>query len=165
VFPDSSLTMRGNLVADPVQRATANGLKVTSFRIAQSGRRFDRNTQEWVDRDPVYMTVKCWRQLGDNVMQTLRKGDTVLVHGRLTYQEWETDAGRRSSYEVEAWSVGPCLARYIATMSRPVRELPAVAEGEKAAAVPAQPANPWGERPPAAVGAPAADAGAAEPAA
>jgi single-strand DNA-binding protein len=96
--------------------------------MASSGRRFDRSTNEWVSTDPVYMDVACWRQLGDNVMQSLRKGDTVLVTGRLTYREWEDQAGggRRSRYEVEALAVGPDLARYVATLSRPLRDLPEV---------------------------------------
>ena len=94
--------------------------------MASSGRRYDKNTGEWVSTDPVYMTVACWRQLGDNVMQSLRKGDSVVVMGRLTYREWDdpNGGGRRNRYEVEASSVGPDLSRYVATLSRPLRELP-----------------------------------------
>jgi single-strand DNA-binding protein len=123
---ESQMYLQGNLVLDPVQRVTANGLKVTRFRMASSGRRFDRSSGEWVSTDPVYMSVACWRQLGDNVMQTLRKGDTVVVVGRLTYREYDdpNGAGRRSAYEVDALSVGPDLSRYVAMLSRPVRDLP-----------------------------------------
>jgi len=130
---ESQMYLQGNLVLDPVQRVTAAGLKVTRFRMASSGRRFDRSSGEWVSTDPVYMSVACWRQLGDNVMQTLRKGDTVVVVGRLTYREYDdpNGAGRRSAYEVDALSVGPDLSRYVAMLSRPVRDLPD-------AAVPAQ---------------------------
>ena len=118
--------LQGNLVQDPAQQVVANGLKVTRFRMASSGRRYDKSTGEWVSTDPVYMTVACWRQLGDNVMQSLRKGDSVVVMGRLTYREWDDPNGgsRRNRYEVEASSVGPDLSRYVATLSRPLRELP-----------------------------------------
>jgi single-strand DNA-binding protein len=129
--------LQGNLVQDPTQQVVANGLKVTRFRMASSGRRYDKNTGEWVSTDPVYMSVVCWRQLGDNVMQSLRKGDSVVVMGRLTYREWDdpNGGGRRSRYEVEASSVGPDLSRYIATLARPPRELPDApvpAQGEAA---------------------------------
>lgn len=130
--------LAGNLVQDPAQQVTASGLKVTRFRMAASGRRYDRAAGDWVSTDPVYISVVCWRQLGDNVMQTLRKGDSVLVMGRLTYREWNDDAGnRRNKYEIEATGVGPDLSRYVAQLVRPLRDLPEVpapADGEAVAA-------------------------------
>src|SRR3954451_20417766 len=124
---DPHLTMQGNLVADPTQSTVASGHKVTRFRIAANGRRFDQAAGDWVNTDTVYMSVSCWRQLGDNVMQSLRKGDTVVVHGRLTFREYEDANGgpRRHSYEIDATSVAPALSRYVAQLGRPLRELPA----------------------------------------
>jgi len=141
---DPYVWMQGNLVADPVQRVTAGGLKVTKFRIAASGRRFDKGVEGWVDTDVVYMSVSCWRQLGLNVLRTLHKGDTVVVHGRLRFSEYDVpDGGRRQSYEIEAGSVGPDLARYVAQLSRPLRELPED-DGAPATPGPAQSADdPW----------------------
>jgi len=122
--------LQGNLVQDPAQQVVANGLRVTRFRMASSGRRYDKASGEWVSTDPVFMSVVCWRQLGDNVMQSLRKGDSVVVMGRLTYREWDdpNGGGRRHRYEVEASAVGPDLSRYVAQLSRPLRELPESAE-------------------------------------
>lgn len=121
---DTYLTMQGNLVADPVQRPGGVTGKVTKFRVAASGRHFDKATGEWIDTKPVYMDVTCWRQLGDNVFTSLHKGDTVLVHGRLDYREWDDAEGkRRSAYEVVASSVAPDLARYVALLSKPNRQL------------------------------------------
>jgi single-strand DNA-binding protein len=123
---DTYVTMQGNLVADPKRTVTASGQRVTKFRIAASGRRFDPPTQEWVNTNPVYMTISCWRQLGDNVFQTLYKGDTVVVFGRMNHREWDDDKGNRhSTVEIEASSVGPDLSRYVARLSRPNREIPA----------------------------------------
>jgi single-strand DNA-binding protein len=125
---ESQVHLVGNLVQDPAQRTSASGLKITRFRMASSGRRFDRNINDWVSTDPVYMNVVCWRQLGDNVMRTLRKGDTVVVVGRLTYREWDgpEGTGRRSACEVDATAVGPDLNRYVTQLARPVKELPDV---------------------------------------
>jgi single-strand DNA-binding protein len=139
---DTFLWMQGNLVADPVQRVTASGLKVTKFRMASSGRRFDKASDGWVDTDVVYMSVNCWKQLGLNVLQSLHKGDTVVVGGRLRFREYDAPdgAGRRHAYEIEASSVGPDLSRYVGTFGKPMRELP---EGETPA-VPAQVSDdPW----------------------
>ena len=126
---DTYFMMRGNLVADPRQQATASGLKVTKFRIASNGRRFDPTSRDFVDTDPCFMNVTCWRQLGDNVMQSLRKGDTVLVYGRLRFSEYDDNTnggGRKQSYEIDATCVGPDLSRYVTALTRPPRELPQV---------------------------------------
>ena len=122
---ESQLHLQGNLVADPAQRVVANGAKVTRFRLASRGRRLDKALNEWVDTDPVFMSVACWRQLGDNVAKTLHKGDTVVVVGRLTMREYDdaNGGGRRSFYEIDATSVGPDLSRYVAFLARPNREL------------------------------------------
>ena len=144
---DTHLWMQGNLVGDPTQKVVASGLRVTRFRLASSGRRFDQGAGGWVNTDTVYISVTCWRQLGDNVMQSLRKGDTVLVHGRLKFREYDDAGGgpRRQSYEIEASSVGPDLCRYVTPLTRPARDLPAVPED--AAGGEAEPENAGGDDP------------------
>ena len=124
----------GRLVRDPKQEVTANGGKVTRFRLACNRGRFDRSTNAWVETEPLFMSVVCWRQLGDNVMQSLGRGDQVVVMGRVTYHEWDdpNGGGRQSRYELQANAIGPDLSRVVATLSRPLRELPDVP-------VPAQP--------------------------
>ena len=151
---DTTLVMQGNLVADPVQKQVASGAKVTRFRMASSGRRYDQTINDWVSTDTVYMTINCWRQLGDNVMQSLHKGDTVVVMGRLRFREYDdpNNGPRRQAYEVEAQSVGPDLSRYIATFGRPLRGLPATEpepdspDAAPPVGVPGQ-HSPFGERP------------------
>jgi len=141
---DPYIWMHGNLVADPTQTVAASGHKFTRFRIAASGRRRDA-TGQWVDTHTCFMSVVCWRQLGDNVTQSLRKGMTVAVHGRLLFSEYDDANGiKRQSYEIDANCVAPDLGRYVATLARPLRDLPAVTDP---ADVPAQPdaaqADPW----------------------
>jgi len=101
---EPSITMTGNLVADPVRRVTAAGVVITKLRIASNHRRFDRERGEWISSDPVYLDVNCWRQLGDNVAASLKKGDSVLVSGRLTMREYDDANGgaRRQSYAIDA---------------------------------------------------------------
>lgn len=157
-----NMAMRGNLVADPTYRVTAGGLHMTKFRIAQNTRRFDRSRGEFVNSDPVYMSVVCWRQLADNTAKSLRKGDSVVVLGRLTMHEYDDPqtGARRQAYEIDAAAVGPDLGRYSASLIRPPRELEPEPVGdasggdvdgfaEPASAVPEQPVNPWTEPEPA----------------
>lgn len=153
---EPQIHMQGNLVADPSYRVTAAGLHMTKFRIASSGRRFDRARNDFVSTDPVYMSVVCFRQLADNVAMSLRKGDTVVVQGRLTFREYDDSHGgpRRQAYEIDATAVGPDLARYSTSLTRPTRELEPTPAGP--VDVPQQPAypngappmdNPWTEAP------------------
>jgi single-strand DNA-binding protein len=146
---DPYLTMQGRLVADPTQHSVSSGLKVTRFRLAANGRRYDEASSGWVNTETVYMSISCWRQLGDNVMLSLKKGDAVVVRGRVRFREYETEHGRRQSYEIEAQSVGPDLARYVVQLQRPVRDVsdvpPPAGPEESTAAAAAADADPWGE--------------------
>jgi single-strand DNA-binding protein len=149
---EPQVTMTGNLVSDPTRRVTASGVVVTRLRIASNHRRFDRDRGEWISADPVYLDVNCWRQLGDNVAASLKKGDSVLVSGRLTMREYEDANGgaRRQAYAIEASSVSPDLCRYVAMLGRPARDPQAVTEppveaapaDAAAAAVESAPAEP-----------------------
>jgi single-strand DNA-binding protein len=146
---DTYLTVQGNLVADPVTRSTASGATVVGFRIASSGRRFDKAAGEFRDADPMFITVSCWRGLGINVASSLRKGDSIVAQGRLTYRTYDDRQGvRRSVHELDAIAVGPDLARCPVDVRRPHRpsdpvsaDAPAAAATEAVAAPTAEPAE------------------------
>ncbi len=126
---DTMITVSGNLVADPVQRLTASGATVVNLRVAASPRRFDRGSGEWRDGDPMFISVSCWRHLAGNVMATLRKGDGVVVYGRLNLRIYDDKQGvRRNQHEIEAVSVGADLNRCAAEIRRPPRPAETVAE-------------------------------------
>jgi single-strand DNA-binding protein len=119
---DTYVTLHGNLVADPVQRSTASGAPVVGFRLASSGRKFDRPSGEFRDGDTLYIGVSCWRSLGAHVLSSLRKGDSVIVLGRLLHRTYDDKQGnRRSVHECDAIAVGPDLARGAAELHRPNR--------------------------------------------
>ncbi len=140
---DTTVTVIGNLVDDPLTRTTEKGFEVTNFRIASTARRYDRETDGWVDGASVYLGVTCWRTFGLNVAASLRKGDPVIVHGRLFTRQYERDGQLRSSYEVEAMSVGPDLARGTATFKRAARSgVPATYSHTDEHGVPEMPAEP-----------------------
>lgn len=146
----SFTTMQGNLVADPTHRVTASGATVTKFRIASSERRQDKQTGEWVDGDPSFITVSCWRALGANVLTSLRKGDSVVVYGRLVYREYDDRQNvHRREHELDAIAVGPDLNRRGVDIRREPRghtaPTDAAATGPGGSGVPGQPANPVGE--------------------
>lgn len=118
---ETTVTVVGNVIATPVRRVINEDTSVTSFRIASTARRFDRQSGEWQDGDVLYLKVTCWRALGDNVTRSLVQGDPVIVVGRLATREYEVDGQRRSAYELTAQSVGHDLSKGQTDFSRGVR--------------------------------------------
>lgn len=114
------VTAVGRLVTGVhVHVVPATGAKVASFRIACQERVYDRKEGTWTDGDRLYMRVSCWRQMADNVADSLIEGDQVVVRGRLKVREYKDNEGaRRTSVEVDAWAVGPDLQRYAVTIDR-----------------------------------------------
>lgn len=118
---ETMLTLVGNLVDAPTRRKLPSGASVTTFRVASTARRFDRETQRWSDGDSVFLRVSCWRQLADNAARSLAKGDPVVVTGRLSTRSYEVDGGSRASYELDATAVGFDLNRGTADFHRAAR--------------------------------------------
>ena len=118
---ETSVTVVGNLVDDPRLRTAETGVDVASFRVASTSRRFDRDAGRWIDSASLFLSVTCWRTLAGNAVASLRKGDPVVVTGRLSTRTYEKDGQVRSTCELEAVAVGPDLARGTAVFRRSPR--------------------------------------------
>lgn len=120
---DSAITLVGSLIETPEPRTSTSGLVVTSFRLASTTRRFDRERARWVDGATTFITICCWRQLAENAICSLRRGDRVLVSGRLRQRVYHLEDGtRRATIEIEAEAIGPDLGRHVVQVRRPARE-------------------------------------------
>ena len=116
---ETTITIVGNLVADPEIRFTPRGDAVASFTVASTPRTFDRASGEWVDGDAMFLNCSIWRQAAENVAESLTKGMRVIVQGRLKSRTYETrDGNRRTVLEVECDEVGPSLRYATATVNR-----------------------------------------------
>ncbi len=105
----SQITIVGNVVGDPSMRFTPSGAGTCTFGVACNRRWMDRQTNEWKEATS-FFDVVCWRDLADNVSESLTKGARVIVTGRLEQRSWETsDGDRRSKVEIVADEVGPSL--------------------------------------------------------
>jgi single-strand DNA-binding protein len=135
---DTYVTVQGNLTADPVASTTAAGVSLVRIRVASNSRRFDKESGEFRDADPMFISVTCWRTLGSHVLATLRKGDSVVVCGKLLYREYDDAKGNhRTHHEIDATAVGPDLNRCAADLRRPVRSAVESVVDDAAAAAPA----------------------------
>jgi single-strand DNA-binding protein len=117
---DTAITMCGNVLTAPEWRKTANtGTYVMTFRFASTSRRFDRNSGQWMDGDSLRVKVACWRTLGQNAFESIQLGDPLVIYGRLYSRDWvDSDDRKRTSYELDALSVGHDLSRGVAKFLR-----------------------------------------------
>ena len=115
---DSSVTIVGNVTRDPEIRYTAGGAAKASFSVAVSRRWQNRQTNEWEEQTS-FLNVVCWREMAENVAESIGKGSRVVVTGRLEQRSWETDNGdKRSVVEIVADEVGPSLRWATAKVNR-----------------------------------------------
>ncbi|WP_250009440.1 single-stranded DNA-binding protein [Actinoplanes sp. M2I2] len=110
---DTNLVVVGNvLVAPEWRRLEESGSMVANFRVASNARRFDRESNTWVDGKSLRVRVTAWRRLAEGVTASIAVGDPVIVYGRLFTRDWKDSEGNdRISYEMEAYSIGHDLAR------------------------------------------------------
>ncbi|HEY9499384.1 MAG TPA: single-stranded DNA-binding protein [Terrimesophilobacter sp.] len=105
-----TLTLTGLVATTPRHLITAEGLPITSFRLASNQRRFDRPTGTWVDAGTNWYTVSAFRGLAVNVVGSIQKGDRVVVVGRLHVRDWESGEKRGRSVELDATAIGHDLS-------------------------------------------------------
>lgn len=100
------ITATGLIATTPRHLVTQEGLPITSFRLASSQRRFDRNQNKWVDGETNWYTVTAFRQLAINGAGSLNKGDRILVTGTLRIRDWDNGERAGTSVEIEAEGIG-----------------------------------------------------------
>lgn len=113
-----TITLTGLVATIPRHLTTSAGLPLTSFRLASTQRRFDRAKNSWVDGETNWYTVTAFRQLATNVVNSLNKGERVVVTGRLRLREWATNERSGTNIEVDADAIGHDLSWGTASFTR-----------------------------------------------
>lgn len=116
----NNVTVVGNLTADPELRFTASGVAMVNISVADSRRYQDRNG-EWQEETSFFRGT-CWRDLAENVAESLTKGARVVISGRLKQRTWETKEGeKRNVVELDIQEIGPSLRWATATVTKTPR--------------------------------------------
>jgi single-strand DNA-binding protein len=119
---ETIITVVGNLTDDPELRFTPSGAAVSNFRVASTPRTFDRQSGEWRDGDPLFLSCSVWRQMAEHVAESLERGMRVVVTGRLKQRSYETREGeKRTVVELDVDEVGPSLRYATAKVTRTQR--------------------------------------------
>ncbi|MGK3955719.1 single-stranded DNA-binding protein [Arthrobacter sp. R4] len=119
------ITIRGFVATDVTTSTTTTGVGTASFRLGSPSRHFDKTSGTWVEDHMNWFTVQGYRQLAGNMGCSIKKGQRVIVVGRLKLASWERDGRVFHTAEINADAVGHDLkwgsANYI---RNPKNELP-----------------------------------------
>ena len=155
---DTTITVVGNLTADPELRFTPSGAAVANFTVASTPRIYDRQSGEWKDGEALFLRCNIWREAAENVAESLTRGSRVIVTGRLKQRSFETREGeKRTVFEVEVDEIGPSLRYATAKVNKASRSGGggggfgggggSRGGGGSSEAAPAKADDPWGSAP------------------
>lgn len=146
---DTVITVVGNLTGEPELRFTPSGAAVANFTIASTPRTFNKQTQQWEDGETLFLRSSAWRDLAENVAESLTKGTQVIAQGALKQRSYETKEGeKRTSYELEIQNIGPSLRFATAKPERSTRSASSAPRAGGNASGGSAPQNNAGDEPP-----------------
>jgi single-strand DNA-binding protein len=122
MFNGATVTLAGYVATEPNYRTINETTPIVSMRVAWTARFIDRETGEWRDGKTSFANVNCWRKLANNVAPSLRKGQAIVLTGRLQVRDYDDREGkRRISVDIDADAIGHDLSRGVAHFQRTLR--------------------------------------------
>ncbi|NEG55267.1 single-stranded DNA-binding protein [Bifidobacterium platyrrhinorum] len=116
---ETTITIIGNLTADPELRTIGSGATVASFTIASTPRTYNRQSGQFEDGQALFMRCSAWRDLADHCAQSLSKGMRVIAQGRLQQRSYQAqDGSNRTVVEMTVDEIGPSLRYATAQVTR-----------------------------------------------
>ena len=86
----NTMSIKGRAGQDAQLRFTPQGRAVADFSVADTPRRFNRDTNAWEDAGPtLWQRVQVWGPEGEKAAEEVRKGSLVTVSGRVKADEWQ----------------------------------------------------------------------------
>ncbi|WP_169732962.1 single-stranded DNA-binding protein [Haloechinothrix halophila] len=143
---ETYLNINGRIATEPVKRELNDGGESVGFLVISTERRFSKEVGEWIDGHRCSVWVTCRRRLARHVWASLHSGDEVMVAGRLRTRQYDDGGTTRYITEVDAYAIGPNLARATATVVRmPTGSREAGSSESPPVVSPAPPASPPSE--------------------
>lgn len=136
-------TIVGNITADVELRFTPAGAAVANFTIASTEKVFNKQTEQWVDGKKLFLRCTAWREMAENIAESISRGTRVIATGKISSREYETREGeKRTVVELEVDEIGPSLKYATAKVNKADRK----SGGARTTTKPAQD-DPWGSPP------------------
>ena len=122
----NTITITGRLAADPELRYAASGTAMCNISVPDQKRVKNKDTGAWEDASATtWFRVTVFREAAEALAESARKGDTVVVTGRLITREWTNQSGEvKSSLEVDFATVAvvPAAPRAQRAQSAPASD-------------------------------------------
>jgi single-strand DNA-binding protein len=113
------MTIVGNVTSDAELRFTPGGLAVAAVTVAVTPR--VKKDNEWKDGDTTFFRCTAWREMAEQIAETVTKGMRVIVHGRFKTRQYEKDGQTRTSIEIDVEEMGPSLRYATAQVKKMAR--------------------------------------------
>jgi single-strand DNA-binding protein len=110
------------VVKEPEVRFSEKGAAWAKVRCSAKDRKRDANGQ-WTDTDPLFINVVVYNG-AENLIESIRVGDSILVQGRLKMREYEVDGQKKQEFQIVADSVGVSMRWGAAKTSRALEDGP-----------------------------------------
>lgn len=142
---ETTITIVGNLTADPELRTLQSGANVATFSIASTPRVFDKNQNQWVDGAALFMRCQAWRDLAEHIASSLAKGMRVVATGRLSQRTYEDQTGvKHTVVEMTVDEIGASLRYATCQVTKTSTSTGFAGSTPQTAQAPAAPqANAW----------------------
>lgn len=114
------ITVSGLVATDVKRHETADNLTMATFRLAANTRRFDAAKNTWTTSSTNWFTIVSFRQLAKNVLDSVSKGDRVVIQGRLKIRDWDNGERSGTSIEIDADHIGLDLNFGVSSFDRVV---------------------------------------------
>lgn len=102
---DITITTAGRASADPELKYTQSGKAVCTVRLAIQHRKKVGDT--WENAATTWLDCQAWDALAENMAASIKKGDRVIVTGRLSTEEWTgKDGDKRTTQRVAVDDIG-----------------------------------------------------------
>lgn len=89
----NQLTLLGNLAKDPEIKYTNDGIAIADLRLAVNRKWKDRQGNDMENVD--FFNITVWNKLAENCSNDLKKGDRVIISGRLNNRSFDTKDGKK----------------------------------------------------------------------
>jgi single-strand DNA-binding protein len=111
---EATVTIVGRLGSDPeTAQVGSSGATVVNFSVATTSRIKDKQTQEWRDGETTWYECSAWREHAENIAATLKKGQQVIIIGRLKTRKYtKGDGSEGMALDVQVDEVGPAISRF-----------------------------------------------------
>lgn len=122
-------TIIGNLGKDPQFQTSQDGrTDYTRLNVAWSESTKDR-TGQWVDGPVVWVFATVFGNQAQNVAQSLKKGDRVVLSGDLKAEEWQSDHGPQTTFTMRVNQVGASfIAQQVSVQKQRSNQQPSPAQ-------------------------------------